>query len=100
MEGSPSPLPKSARSIRASAGRLPAFPQFAEEEAARRDAALEEERRRARAARRSRTVADPNRLGLPAQSADDPEILIPRVGLACGRLRPQGLFGLSVREWR
>ena len=96
---SPSPLPTRARSIRASAA-LPESPRSAAEEEAALDAALAEERRRGRAAMRSRTVAGPNRLGQPAQSADDPEILIPRVGLMCGRLRPQRLFGLSVREWR
>ena len=98
MEVSPSRLPKRARSIRVSAGRLQESPRSAAEEAAGRDAALEEERRRARAAMRSRTEADPNRLGQPAQSADDPEILIPTVGLPCGRLRPRALFGRSVRE--
>jgi hypothetical protein len=97
-EVSPSPLPKLALSIPVSTGALPESPRRAAEEATGPGAALEE--RRGRAEMRTRTEADPNRLGQQAQSAGDPEIRIPAAGLPSGRLRRKPSSGRSVREWR
>jgi hypothetical protein len=94
-EVSPSPLPKLALSIPVSTGALPESPRRA---AAEPGAALEE--RRGRAEMRTRTEADPNRLGQQAQCAGDPEIRIPEAGLPGARLRRKPSSGRSVREWR